>query len=121
MQDLESKLKKLSLRPPSEQLDERVLSLKRARPSRPSRGGVCVPLWTAAAASVLMGILGFSIGLVYRGKPSADLRQERHPVTVELLCDSPSGTNPFDFTTVSDDLLRTDWKVKIVKGEEELT
>jgi hypothetical protein len=121
MRNFESKLKRLRLLAPSEQLDERVLGVRPERAEGPSRAPRRIPLWSAAAVSLIMGSLGFVGGAICQSRRLPGTAEMRTPIRVELICDSPSGTNPFDFTTVSDDLQDTDWKVKVIKGKEQLT
>lgn len=118
MDNLESKLKALSLRAPSQELDDRVLGLK---PELPSRALRRVPLWSAVAASLLMASLGFAVGVNCHGTRSADTPETRPPVRVELICDSPSGTNPFDFTAASSDVPDREWEIVVISDAETST
>jgi len=118
MDNLESKLKGLSLREPSRELDDRILGLK---PERPSRAVRRVPLWAAVAVSLAMASLGFAAGLNCRGVGTADTPGARPPIRIELICDSPSGTNPFDFTAAASDLPAREWELKVISVTETAT
>lgn len=118
MDKLESKLRDLSLRAPSHKLDDRVLGLK---PERPSRAVRRVPLWSAVASCIVVAIVGFTAGALYRGRPSPESPGTRPPVRVELICDSPSGTNPFDFTAASADSPGREWGITVISATETST
>ena len=118
MDNLESRLRDLSLQAPSQELDERVLGLK---PERPSRAVRRVPLWSAVAASLLMASVGFAAGLNCRGVGTADTPGTRPPISVELICESPSGTNPFDFTGASSDFPAREWELKVITDTDTST
>jgi len=118
MDNLGSKLKELSLRAPSQELDDRVLGLKTERPPRPVRR---VPLWSAVAASLVMASLGFAAGVACHGTRTVDSPETRPPIRVELIYDSPTGTNPFDFTTASTDFAHSEWEVTVIGDTETST
>ena len=118
MDNLESNLRKLPLRAPSERLDDRVLGLK---PERTSRAAQRVPVWSAVAASLLMAGLGFAAGLNCRGAGTVDSPEADPPIRVELIYDSPTGTNPFDFTTASTDFSHGEWELTVIAGTETST
>ena len=118
MDNLESRLKDLSLRAPSQELDDRVLGLK---PERPSRAARRVPLWSAVAASLVMASLGFAAGVTCHGAGSPDKPETRPPIRIELICDSPSGTNPFDFTPASSDFPAREWEITVISDAETST
>ena len=121
MSDLESKLRELPVRAPSQELDDRVLSAKPARQSRPSRLGRLVPLWCAVVASLVVGSLGFAGGTLYEGKRSAASREARPPIRIELIYDSPTGVNPFDFTSATADFPDEQWEVRVTSDAETST
>ena len=118
MDNLESKLKGLSLRVPSQELDERVLGLK---PELPSHAVRRVPLWSAVAASLVMAGLGFAAGVTCHGTGSPRPTETRPPISVELICESPCGANPFDFTAVSSDFPAREWELKVISDTETAT
>jgi hypothetical protein len=118
MDNLESRLKDLSLRAPSHELDDRVLGLK---PERPARALRRVPLWSAVAASLLMAGFGFAAGVTCPGARSRDKLETRPPIRVELICDSPSGTNPFDFTAASSGFPAREWELKVITDTDTST
>ena len=91
------------------------------RPELPSRALRRVPLWSAVAASLLMASLGFAVGVNCHGTRSADTPETRPPVRVELICDSPSGTNPFDFTAASSDVPDREWEIVVISDAETST
>jgi len=102
MEDFESKLKRVRLRAPSPELDERVLAQKPQRPVRISLAGRRVPFWLAAAAAVAMAGVGFATGLAWRRQqPIAAERRLPSPATIQVIYNSPAEGNPFDFTRAS--------------------
>ena len=103
MDDIEARLKRLSLRQPSEGLDRRVLS--QASLAEPRRPRWSVPLWAAAAMSAAVGWAGFMAGLAMRSDRPTVAAEEPSPVMSEVLCQSPAGRNPFDLTQSADPLL----------------
>ena len=103
MKDLESKLKALRLRPPSRNLDDRVLAQKRERPVAASYAVRRVPIWLTAAVALVMALAGFATGAAWRGEqPSSAEHHRSAPVMVHVIYNSPSSGNPFDFTHASD-------------------
>ena len=121
MDDLESKLKGLSLRAPSRELDDRVLRLKPERPSHGSRAGWRVPLWFAVAISFVVGCAGFVGGAIWRN-PLTPAKSETSPaVRVEWLIDTSSSSDPFDFTSASADSPVRDWEMLITTGTDAST
>jgi len=102
MEDLESKLRELRLRPPSSGLDDRVMAQKPqpslSYPATPWR----VPIWVAASVALVMGAAGFVAGLTWHGERSVVRRPPLAPVTVYVIHDLPSSGNPFDFTQPSE-------------------
>ena len=114
--DIESELKKLKLRGPSDELDQRVLS-QREGPDAPSRPGrLQVSMWVAMAAAVLMGCLGFFFGAMTARESSPRLP---HLIsTTEILYQTASLANPFDFTNHSEDFPagKLNAKLEIPKG-----
>jgi hypothetical protein len=115
MDNLESKLRDLALRAPSHELDERILGLK---PERHSRAVRRVPLWSAVAASLVMASLGFGAGLTCHGTRTVDSPETRPPIRVELIYHSPSGTNPFDFTTASSGFPARESEITVISNVE---
>jgi hypothetical protein len=121
MEDLESRLRGLPVRAPSQELDERVLTAKPEREFRPSRLRRLVPLWAAMAACIVMGSLGFAGGTFYEGKRSAASLEARPPIRIELIYDSPTGINPFDFTSATADFPDEEWEVRVTSDVETST
>ena len=121
MSDLESKLRGLSVHAPSQELDDRVLNLKPEQQSGPSRLGRLVPLWSAIVASIIVGSLGFAGGTVYEAKRSAASLEARPPIRIELIYDSPTGINPFDFTSATADFPDEQWDVRVTSDVDTST
>lgn len=101
MKNLESKLRKLPLIAPSRDLDERVLAQKPERPMQPLPGRRGLPIWVAAAVALIMGIVGFGAGTAWRSRRPIAGRDRRPPVMIQVIYNSPTSPNPFDFTTAS--------------------
>jgi hypothetical protein len=114
MRHLERRLRRLSLRAPSQELDACILSLKSERSSLAARTGRRVPLWSAVAASGLMGCVGFGVGTVCQVKWATRSVESRPPIVVEIVCDSPSGTNPFDFTSPAAGFPDEKWEGRVI-------
>ena len=102
MKNLEWKLRKLPLVTPSRDLDDRVLAQKPERPMQPFHKPWRVPAWATAALGVIMAGAGFIGGVAWRGEQRVPRRQPRAPVIIQVIYDSPSSRNPFDFTQASD-------------------
>ena len=103
MDDLEAKLRTLRLREPSPDLDDRVRAQKPERPPSPEFASTRVSIWVAAAAALVMAVAGFAVGAAWRGEPAVVIRQgPPPPVAVQVIYNSPSSGNPFDFTLASD-------------------
>ena len=118
MDDLERKLKALRLRPPSDELDERVrgeaplprvVSLERWGWLSRWR----VPVWAAAAASLFMVLLGFAGGAVLVSRRPVTVVQTSPPVVEMRVVYTNSATNPFDVTRASQDFLPGPMNVKV--------
>jgi hypothetical protein len=106
MDEIEARLKRLSLRQPSAALDHRVLSqAPQMSPVESPRPRWAVPLWAAAAASMAIGGIGFMAGMAVRTDRPGAVAEEPPPVTTDVLCQSPEGRNPFDLTQFADPLL----------------
>jgi hypothetical protein len=101
VKDLESQLKKLSLRRPSPDMDDRVLSQRPERPLQHRRALGGVPLWATAAVAVVMAAGGFVAGVAWRGGRSGARSEERLGVVIHVIYDSRTPGNPFDFTRAS--------------------
>ena len=114
MNDFELKLRRLKLRAPSDALDERIMGLKPESPERPSAAGWRVRGWSAVAASVVMVCVGFVAGAVW----SAALRGQSDEPTmvVHVLYESPSSTNPFDFTRAAANPNEVPWETHVVQA-----
>ena len=108
---LESHLRDMPLREPSDGLDERVLSLRRLAPV--SRG---VPWWLAAAASFVMGAAGFLMGAAWPGEPTASPLAPAPTIQVQVIYDSPGAQNPFDFTEAAHDFNGGEWETSVTTG-----
>jgi hypothetical protein len=121
MEDLEPKLKKLSVRAASHELDDRVLSAKPERQFGASCVRRLVPLWAALAACIVVGSLGFAGGTAYESKRSAASLEARPPIRIELIYDSPTGINPFDFTSATADFPDEEWEVRVTSDVETST
>jgi len=101
VKDLESKLKRLPLMAPSRDLDDRVLAQKPKQPVQRYREAWRVPVWVTAAVALLTVVVGFVAGAAWRsGRPVAR-KEPRPPVMVQVIYDSPTSRNPFDFTGAS--------------------
>ncbi len=115
MDDLERKLKALRLRPPSDKLDERVL----AEAPQPRVVPVHwwnryrVPVWAAAAASVLMVLVGFAGGAALVARRPVTIVQQSPPVVEMHVVYTNSPKNPFDVTRSSQDFLPGPMNVKV--------
>ncbi len=114
MDDLERKLKTLRLRPPSDNLDDRVLgdAPPRVIPA-PWWNRYRVPVWAAAAASLLMVLLGFAGGATLVARRPVTVVQTSPPVVEMRVVYTNSPTNPFDVTRSSQDLLPGPMNVKV--------
>lgn len=119
MNDLESRLKEMPLAKPSPRLRQRIFD---GIPDRRRRRGpasifqVRIPLGWAAAAAILMGVVGFvaarqtpapSQTVVHRGSSRVEVR------IVEVPAGRP---HFFDFTGATDDFLPRDSEVRIETG-----
>lgn len=102
MEDLESKLRGLRLRRPSQNLDERIMAQKPERPVQPSPARWRVPVWLAAAAALVMAVAGFAAGRAWRGNQTVAMSRSQPSVMLQVIYHSPSSANPFDFTRASD-------------------
>jgi hypothetical protein len=101
VKELESKLRKLPLVGPPSELDERVLAQKPERPLQPFPERRRVPLWVTVAVGIITATAGFAAGRVWRS-PRPVVRHDRpQPIVVQVIYDSPTSRNPFDFTTAS--------------------
>jgi hypothetical protein len=121
MEDLESRLRGLPVRAPSQELDDRVLSAKPERQFGASCVRRLVPLWAALAACIVVGSLGFAGGTAYESKRSAGNFEARPPIRIELIYDSPTGINPFDFTSASAEFPDEQWEVRVTSDVETST
>ncbi len=101
MKELESKLRKLPLTAPPQDLDERVSAQKPEHPTHPARRPQRVPVWLTAAISVVTAGLGFAMGAGLRSGRPAAVSQPRPPIMLQVIYDSPASRNPFDFTSAS--------------------
>jgi len=105
MDDFEAKLRRLALRAPSERLDARVLA-EASAPRRATGPRRQVPAWLAAAAALLMGVVGFAGGQAWRGDEARIAPVARTarpaPITVQVIYNAPASPHPFDFTRASD-------------------
>jgi len=117
MDELESRLRSLPLRRPSPGLDDRVFGS--ARPAgagaerQAGRSPARVPLWSAAAAAILMGLLGY--GLRWLTAPAAAERRPALPiVTTEIIVRPAADAMPFDFTRPSDPWLEGPLQAELV-------
>ncbi len=101
MKDLESKLRKLPLTAPSRDLDGRVLAQKPEGPMQPLPGRRGLPIWVTAAVALIMAIVGFGGGVLWRSEHRVVNGGHPPPVVVQVIYNSPNSRNPFDFTTAS--------------------
>ena len=99
--ELESKLRTLPLMAPSGDLDARVLAQKPERPMRPFRARRRVPVWVTVGVALIMAVVGFAGGVLWRGGKPVARHDQRPPVRVQVIYNSPTSPNPFDFTTAS--------------------
>lgn len=101
MKKLESRLRRLQLRSPSEALDTRVLAHSGEHPTRLSRERWRVPIWATSVIAIATGLAGFVVAVALR----SDVRTTRpgapSPVSVQVIYDSPGRCNAFDFTRAS--------------------
>ena len=95
MDEFESRLKGLPLRAPRKGLDHRVLAQRPRTVTALLRRGV--PLWAVAAASAALALTGFLAGARWQRERVPQVA----PITAHVVCDAPSGRNPFDFTSAS--------------------
>lgn len=103
MKDLETKLRGLPLRVPSNELDERVMAQKPPRPASAAPSSWRLPMWAVAAVALVMAFMGFTVGAAWRGEPAVVVEQPPPPpVMVQVIYNSRSSPNPFDFTHTSD-------------------
>jgi hypothetical protein len=119
MEDFESRLKGLRLRQPSPELDQRILAAKtQAVPANGRRRVRQMPLWAAAAASLLLGLFGFAAGFAVRGSPPVILSSQNPPASVQVIYHAPSTGDPFDFTRNPDAIVPRQVKttLQIMKG-----
>ena len=116
MDDLEANLRKLPLRVPSPMLDLRVAAQMPQRPTEQPAPRWRVPLWSAAAASIAMAIVGFGAGVAWRGEKPAVGVPIAPPVTVQVIYNAPASGNPFDFTHASEFLPAGEMEAKIQTG-----
>ena len=98
MKELESKLRKVPLKAPSQGLDGRVAAQKpeHATGHFPGRRGV--PVWVAVTVALITAMVGFAIGQAWRGEPPGGGHVRPRPVMIHVIYNSPSSGNPFDFT-----------------------
>ncbi len=101
MKDLESKLRKLPLIAPAQDVDCRILAQKPERPVKPFGEPRRVPVWMTAAVALLTAVAGFGSGVAWRSRQEVATRANRPPVMIEVIYDSPASRNPFDFTNAS--------------------
>jgi len=101
MNDLETRLRALPLRNPSNNLDSRVLA-QRPEPSFcPPLIRRGIPLWLAATAGLLLVIAGYAAGRIACPPQVAGPPLRPAPVTVQVVYNSPDAGDPFDFTHAS--------------------
>ena len=101
MKKLESRLRRLQLRSPSEALDTRVLAHSREHPTRLSRERWRVPVWATSVIAIATGLAGFVGGVAWRSGERAAPPGAPSQVSVQVIYDSPGRRNPFDFTRAS--------------------
>ncbi len=107
MKNFEDRLKKVSRKAPSPQLDRRVEELLAVRPRR----RLAVNVWWAAAACLLTGLVGFTAGSVGGRAPAAQPATAPQEVALQVVYSSPGSPNPFDLTSVNDSATTKPWKV----------
>jgi hypothetical protein len=120
MNDLESRLKDMPLAKPSPPLRQRIFA---GMPDRRRRRGpasifqVRIPLGWAAAAAILMGVVGF-MAARQSGSNLPQTPAPRGSTTVEVqIVEVPAGQRHFfDFTGTRDDFLPRDSEVRIETG-----
>jgi hypothetical protein len=128
MEDFEARLRAIPLRGPSPELDGRVEAQKPPAPiRRPPSARNRVPAWLAAAAAVVMGMIGFAAGLAWRDEDNAGLKGAAAAATpvaapapiqhIQIIYQAPSNTNPFDFTYASDFFPAGEMEAQITTGE----
>ena len=131
MEDLTSKLRRLTTRHPSKSLDERVLGILESQPlaSRPLASQSRVPrigLGWAVAAALLMGAVGFWAGLSQAKAPGDSDRPGAQPGSsphnvdhspgskeIQVVVTSGGAGNPFDFSLPIEVDLVQEWKTEI--------
>ena len=118
MNDLESKLREIRLLAPSGELDARVLAQKPVSPIQPSPAPWRIPLWLAGAAALTMAVIGFAAGIAWHGRQAPVARPLLIPATIQVIYQSPSAENPFDFTPASDIFPagKLEAKIQVQKG-----
>lgn len=120
MNDLESRLKEMPLAKPSPRLRQRIFD---GMPDRRRRRGpasifqVRIPLGWAAAAAILMGLVGFAAAR-QSGPNLPQTPAPRGSSRVEVqIVEVPAGRpHFFDFTGAADDFLPRDSEVRIETG-----
>ena len=111
-----SKLKRLALRRPSKDLDDRVLGVLRVESETPSLGrGHKVSQWWSIAASLLMAALGFLAGAAWRNGPASRPSVSPPPARIQVVLDR--SINPFDYSTWGEDERGGNWKTEVVLGK----
>lgn len=121
MQDFESKLRDVSLRRPSPGLDRRIQTLTSWEPYPTMSREKRISLGWAFAFALLMGIVGFAIGVRWDGKKvSPDFSS--FPQTQVHIIYYPAGGKPiFDFTQFPQtQFINTDKIEVITEGDNTL-
>ena len=101
MEPLEIQLKTLKFRSPSSTLDDRVLGQKPPKSFFPHIESVSISLGWVTAFALLMGMIGFVAGALWRG-PSAAL--DSPPREIRVIYNLPPSQNPFILTHDSDNI-----------------
>jgi len=124
MNDLESRLKEMPLAKPSPRLRQRIFDgmPETEMPERRRKGPasifqVRIPLGWAAAAAILMGLVGFAAAR-QSGSNLPQTPASRRSTTVEVqIVEVPAGQpHFFDFTGTTEDFLPRDSRIRVETG-----
>jgi len=113
MDTFESRLKRLSLAKPSDELRNRIFATSHGRPGLNHIAGIHIPLSWAAVIALITGLVGMNLAQLLR--PPLPATQE--PGTVYII-QAPSEQNPFDFTETSAQFMPGELTVKVEPPQE---
>jgi hypothetical protein len=113
MNDFEDRLRALPICKPSHELRERIFGKKTARLGLKSIIYGRVPVAWAAAASVIMGLVGFFIASLWviPTQPKGPIREAS--MNVQIIYQAPKTPHVFDFTERAVDFLPGDVNVQV--------